>query len=264
LAAGSQTLVWLDGETLCVTREFQAALGGQVPPWLARWHMVPATTPSLQQTLTTLPGGGLATLVRRWVNRPFCQFWDWLWHRPLTSPEIRQAGLIFRLQRYGIATPRLLAVGQRRSFPGPIASFLLTEHVPGSIPLTTWLTTATCQQRRWGLRAAARMLRRLHSAGCALRARPGNDLDALFRVQPHPSEAPAVVLGSVAPLQSRRHSGAVPWRWNLAVLRTWLAPRLARTDELRFLLAYLGMTRLTPAAKHLARQLRRETRGALP
>jgi tRNA A-37 threonylcarbamoyl transferase component Bud32 len=272
LAAGSQSLIWLDGEALCVTPEFQAALKGQGLPWLAQWHTPPVTRGPVDQplveTLAPFARTGPATLVRRWVSRPLRRLWDRLWRRPLTSPEVRQAGLIFRLQRYGIATPRLLAVGQRHSFRGGVASFLLTEQPTGSVALTTWLTTATSKQRWLMIRAAAQLLRRLHTAGCVLNSPPGQDLHALFRVQAPSHGAPAVVLGSVAALQIQHHSGSVQGHKDLAILRHRLAPGLcSRTDQLRFVLAYQGLQRWTPEAKRLARQLlggTRAARGAAP
>jgi tRNA A-37 threonylcarbamoyl transferase component Bud32 len=266
LTAGSQALVWLDGEALCVTPEFQAALQGQLPSWLAHWCTPPAATGSdrqpLVQTLPPMERPDPATLVRRWVNRPFRQLWDWLWRRPWTSPEVRQSGLLFRLQRYGIPTPRLLAVGQRRVFPGKTASFLLTEQPAASIPLTTWLTTA-CGRQRWDIiRVVAGMLRRLHTAGCELDRRQHDDLTELFLVQVRPSEQPTVILGSVAPLQIRRHSGSVQRHKDLSVLHQKFQPdSCSRTDQLRFLLAYLGLKHWTPEAKGLARQLLRRTRA---
>src|SRR5207302_730262 len=38
MAVGVQNLVWLDGEALCVTREFLESVGGQVPKWLLPAH----------------------------------------------------------------------------------------------------------------------------------------------------------------------------------------------------------------------------------
>jgi tRNA A-37 threonylcarbamoyl transferase component Bud32 len=266
LAPGSQTLIWLNGASLCVTPEFQCALDGQVPSWLANWYVPPAAAGSdpepFFETVAAVGSTGPVTLVRRWAKRPFRQLWDWLWRRPLTSPEVRQSGLIFRLQRYGVATPRLLAVGQRRSFPGTVASFLLTEPQRGSVALPKWLETAT-GRARWGMiRAAADMLRRLHGAGCELDQHQGENLGSLFLVQARASEQPGVVLGSVAPLQIRRHSGSVRWRKDLTLLRRKIEPEVrSRTDDLRFLLAYLGLQHLTPEAKRLAGQLLRRTRA---
>jgi hypothetical protein len=186
--------------------------------------------------------------------------WQWLWRRPPLSPEIYQAGLIFRLQRYGIPTPRLLAVGQRQSFPGRTASFLLTETPANSVSLTGWLAAAQGKQRWSVIRAVAAVLHRLHSAGCALAHRSGEDLEALFQVQGRANADPVVRLGSVAPLRIRRHSGSVQGIRDVRILGNWLPTGLCRrTDALRFLLAYLGLKRLTPTAKRLTRQLLRDT-----
>jgi hypothetical protein len=50
-----------------------------------------------------------------------------IWPRPLVTPEVREAGVLFRRQRLGQPTPRLLAFGQRRRSGGRTESFLLTE-----------------------------------------------------------------------------------------------------------------------------------------
>src|SRR5262249_17231311 len=63
----------------------------------------------------------------------------WLWNafrkQPLQTPEARQAGMLFRQQRHGLAVPRLLAFGQRRLRPWRTESFLLTEVPPSQPPL---------------------------------------------------------------------------------------------------------------------------------
>jgi hypothetical protein len=65
--------------------------------------------------------------VRRWCNRPLAWLWSILRGRRLLSPELRDAGRLFRLRKHGLPAPRVLAFGQRRPLPWRTASFLLTE-----------------------------------------------------------------------------------------------------------------------------------------
>jgi hypothetical protein len=163
LPTGAQNLIWLDGEALCVTREFWEAQRGRLPDWLRLGHGPPPRRP---------PRGW--HFVRRWQSR----FWGWLWQalrgRRYASPELRQAALLYRLQRYQVPTPRLLAVGQRRRRPWQWESFLLLEDRPDAVALEGWLAghapPPTLRQRLY--RAARRVLRKLHEAGCYLAASP--------------------------------------------------------------------------------------------
>jgi tRNA A-37 threonylcarbamoyl transferase component Bud32 len=129
-ATARQRVLWLDGEALCVTADFWDAMHGRMPAWLTNWYRQlrePGKRPDPRRPLTMpLPDGGSATLVRRVVNRPLHRLWTWLCRRTPISPEIRQAALLFRLQRQGIVAPRLLAFGQRHLFPWRTESFILT------------------------------------------------------------------------------------------------------------------------------------------
>ena len=53
-------LVWLDGEALCVTPDFQANLDGQVPEWLPLPRVPSAPWDEFLQTSVVTPGGGSA------------------------------------------------------------------------------------------------------------------------------------------------------------------------------------------------------------
>jgi hypothetical protein len=119
-----QGVLWLDGEALCVTPEFHAELRGHVPNWL---RSPAAPKVGFTQTVVPLAGGrrGLLTWRRRWT--PLTWLWSLLWPRPLITPEVREAGLLFRRKRQGQSAARLLAFGQRSRFPGHTESFLLTE-----------------------------------------------------------------------------------------------------------------------------------------
>jgi tRNA A-37 threonylcarbamoyl transferase component Bud32 len=120
-------VTWLDGEALCVTPEFRDELRDEVPGWL----YVPSH-PGVTRCVVPLAGGRRGLLVRRARVLPLAWLWAALRQRPLVSPEVRQAGVLFRLQRQGAVAPRLLAFGQRRPRPWRLESFLLTE-VPADV-----------------------------------------------------------------------------------------------------------------------------------
>ena len=77
--------------------------------------------------LRRLEEDALRLLVRRWCDRPLAWLWCVLRRRPLLSPELREAGTLFRRQKHGQVAPRVLAFGQRRPRPWRTESFLLTE-----------------------------------------------------------------------------------------------------------------------------------------
>src|SRR5438552_3624127 len=141
LPSDSQNLIWVQGESLCVTRQFHDALQGRIPEKLLRGRrrsfpsaltniLVPfgsETAGRVTRCQYSFPGIGPASLVQR---RASC-LWGWLWslirRRRLTSPELEQAGVVFRLERYGVRTPRVLAFGQNLRRPWQMESFLLLE-----------------------------------------------------------------------------------------------------------------------------------------
>jgi tRNA A-37 threonylcarbamoyl transferase component Bud32 len=141
LGTGTQNLIWLNGEALCVTREFWARCGGELPAWLAACGAAPLAG-RLVSAQVELPDGGRAVLVRRRRFQPLRWLWGRLRRRRPASPELRQAGMLFRLQRHGVPTPRLLAVGQRETAPGWLESFLLVEPLPDAAPLGDWLSNS--------------------------------------------------------------------------------------------------------------------------
>lgn len=134
LPVGQQNLIWLDGEALCVTKEFRAQMQGKLPSWLPRLRSSLPVRNQVVQRIVPLSGGSSGLLIVRHASRP----WRWLWSRlrrkPLPSPELQQAADWFRLERHGVRVPRLLAVGQHQRPPWVSRSFLLTE-VPEEINL---------------------------------------------------------------------------------------------------------------------------------
>lgn len=157
-----QRLRWVRGdESLCVTSGFWRRGRGQIPDWLR----------------SAANGSERAiTVARRWLGEnvllrrsPPRAIWrnlvSKLFGRRMTAAAVRDAGLIFRLQRFGIPTPRLLAFGGRPDGGG----FLLTRPIADTAPLRAWLASP---QKRWTrvLRRIGRLIRRIHDAGCYLGA----------------------------------------------------------------------------------------------
>jgi len=160
-----QRLRWVAGdESLCVTSAFWRRGRGQIPDWL--------------RTAATDVRARPRLVARRWLGekvllRRFRSFAAWrrllikLSGRRVTSPAVRDAGLIFRLQRFGVRVPRLLAFGGRHDGGG----FLLTRPIPDTVPLGTWLASPHPRRNRI-LRQIGKLMCRLHDAGCCLAAWP--------------------------------------------------------------------------------------------
>jgi tRNA A-37 threonylcarbamoyl transferase component Bud32 len=261
-----QELIRIEGEALCVTPEFRASLRGGLPEWLADWHRNPCAEGlrrRLTRTAVRLPYGDHAELARRWLVQPLAALWCWFRGKELRQPELRHAGLIFRLQRYGVATPRLLAFGQRHSFPGRSASFLLTQSPRGAVRLDAWfarqdprrLWTVERKQRRHVARALGQLLWRMHNAGwCLGRNCPPRGLP--FKVLRGADGNPSLMLGTVEGL--RRCRGAGSRRACADVSRLVARLRgagLSRTEAWVLLRAYDDRPGRA-AARHLARALR--------
>jgi tRNA A-37 threonylcarbamoyl transferase component Bud32 len=258
LPIGQQSLVWLDGEALCVTREFHDALHGETPRWL-----VPDADSGgrnrVREEHVSVPGARQAVLVRRWSYRPLRWLWRRLRGRPLTSPELQQAAALFRLQRHGISTPRLLAVGQRHVRPWRTASFLLAEPPPGCVRLSDWLAASErcAPPYRRLLHEAGTLVRRLHETGTFISANRGGigmgSADA-FAVQQNAQGWVSLVVQDLAGASSCRGSSRASIRRDLRCWAKALAQGgVRRTDLLRFYRGYRGHGRLTPADKRLLR-----------
>jgi tRNA A-37 threonylcarbamoyl transferase component Bud32 len=124
--AEAQELIWLDGEALCITPRFLEELRGKVPDWLGPDKSSGAHDETAL-SFVALPGGRRGLLVRSRRNQPLRWLWAEFRRKPLATPEVRRAGVLFRRQRRGQSAPRLLAFGQRSSLPWRTESFLLTE-----------------------------------------------------------------------------------------------------------------------------------------
>lgn len=233
----AQNLIWLDGEALCVTKEFRDELGGEVPAWLPRLKSADAQDTGIVETIVTLPCGGSARMIlRRTTGRLFRWLWQLLARRPLPSPELDRAATVFRLQRHGVALPRVLAVGQCRQRLGQSCSFLLTEEA-ALLPLGEWLHQTNGRQRRRVVVQVADQLRRIHDAGYHFHA--SSDLVNAFGVG-GALEEPAICLRSTRELSR----GCAPSRQRaLNDLRRLFAQtrlQISRAEARRFLKEYLA------------------------
>jgi tRNA A-37 threonylcarbamoyl transferase component Bud32 len=165
--APPQAWICLEGESLCVTPALQQRCGERLPDYLAPQSEGHSALPSPRRRWPALPDTARALLVQREQPRS---------RRAAVSPEQRQAALLLRLQRHGIAAPQVLALGRRRDDEGRVKSFLLTEPLADTCSLEAWLAYRTRRRsraaepkRRWSvLRQAGALLRRLHEASCYL------------------------------------------------------------------------------------------------
>jgi tRNA A-37 threonylcarbamoyl transferase component Bud32 len=121
-----QSVIWQDGEALCLTPELEAVLKGQLPDWLRLSNLPLAPRLLRLTTKVSLSPAQTALLIRHREGCWLTGLWQWLWRRPLSTNLVRQAGQLFRLQRQGLPGPRVLAFGQRRARFGKVESFLLT------------------------------------------------------------------------------------------------------------------------------------------
>jgi hypothetical protein len=259
LPHGAQELLWLDGEALCVTPAFRSSWQGPMPAWLG-----PAGQKGgVVRSSVHLTEAKRATLIRRRRSQPLRWLWAWLRCRPLTSPEVQQAAMLFRLERYGVPAPRLLAFGERHVRPWRTESFLLTEATAEATDLRQRLAdhlgrgvwTAEREQRWRLLRQAAATLRGMHEAQCYLRpGGTGCPGDFPLLVLPGPEGVPTVGLrGTEVVYTARRGNQSLALR-DLIHLRDLVSPTACtRSDQLRFFLSYAALPRLTVAAKQLIR-----------
>jgi tRNA A-37 threonylcarbamoyl transferase component Bud32 len=273
LAPGTQNLIWLDGEALLVTREFRDELGGQAAAWLGSLLQKGSETssadagapgqtrkdsrPLFREQAVALPGARFAHLVTRWASRP----WRWLWarlrRRTLVAPELESMKVLFRLQRYGVVLPRLLAAGQKHLKPWQTQSFLLTEPQSGAVPLPTFLAEAGPAARRAVLRQAAGVLRQMHQASCYLEHDKRDFIGDLLTV----CAAGTVALATVHGIEKSHYPNPMRGQHDLAALVRCLEGACSRTDLLRGLLHYLGLVHLTPAAKRFTGRVLRRLEG---
>jgi hypothetical protein len=164
----AQNLIWVDGEALCVTLEFWKEVSGQLPAWL-RMPTRPRTLPCVEE-MRLRHGTRELRLTRRWFMPPLAIPIPGLKKTTFPSPEFEQVGALVRLQRFGLRTPRLLAVGHRHLATGGKYSFLLIEPIENAQPLHE--LPADGDERPGFFAQLGRFLRRIHEAGYACQQSP--------------------------------------------------------------------------------------------
>jgi len=255
IGARGQSLVKADSNNVCLTGTFHEELRGTVPSWL-RFNAA-CTGPRERRVVLPIAGARPAVLVRQRISRPFAWLWAWLHGKRLVSAEVEQASTLFRLERYGIPTPRLLAFGQRCSRPWQMDSLLLTEVCAGAVSLETELDGESNSGRRWRLvREAGEVLRRLHAAACYFPVNAERVAEA-FQVRTLSERPEQVLLAGVGILQRRHRQSARHALQDIVTLHARLGLRCSRTDGLRFLLAYLGLRRPNVETRRLVRRILR-------
>ncbi len=262
-ATTKQELIWLNGEALCVTPAYYQKWCGRLPSA----DEPPPQGNQVRRDEVSFSEGELACLTRRRSDRFFAWVLTWFGARPLVAPEVRQAGLLFRLQRYGVRTPRLLAFGQHATRPWRMESFLLTETPQGARGLLKELDRDRSSRRKRTtlLCEAAATLRHLHEAGCFLRDDAPFEDDFLTVHESAESSSveatTAVTLARVDCVRLHRQANQPSAARELAALCRRAGPeRLSRSDRMRFLLAYRGLRRLTSDAKQFVRQIEAQLR----
>jgi tRNA A-37 threonylcarbamoyl transferase component Bud32 len=141
-------------------------------------------------------------------------------------PEL--AHTLFRLQRFGVAAPQLIAVGWSA------AQVHLVTRAEASVPFDEACAKASPQQRGQWLLQAGDLVRRIHEAGYSLPFE--ENWSPRLGVTLATGE---VVLYRVEPLERR----STPWQEFAPSELNYQKIRLSRTDRLRFLSGYLGQPR---------------------
>jgi hypothetical protein len=146
---------------------------------------------------------------------------------------LHQAATIFRLERYSVPAPRLLAVGQQYVSAGRMASFLLTESPARLVSLKNWCDQESDVRRRFRVaERAAETLRTIHDAECVL----GDSAELMLRDATH--GVPEVGVDSAAGMRPSRRARRADRERDLRRLYEEFAPRCRRGELLRFLLHY--------------------------
>jgi tRNA A-37 threonylcarbamoyl transferase component Bud32 len=236
LISSRQRLRWIEGERLCVTRAFWRACRKQIPSWVVATSRSPVRAEIKDELFWQ---DQRVTLHRwpavSWVHRCLARL---MGRRP-ESARTRQAGLIFQLERHGVAAPRVLAFGRRPDGSG----FLLTRPLCNSLPCSEGLRSSP--RREMGLRQIGVLLSRMHRAG----VRAGSRVQSLVVVSVR-----RAALSDVAGLRRLpRRTG----RWPLSDLASVIRGlKLEAADAVILIRGYLGAGSSDNQSRALARALR--------
>jgi tRNA A-37 threonylcarbamoyl transferase component Bud32 len=166
LPEGVQHLLWLqDDERLCIARDFHAELGGRLPTWLPHDPRPNPDGDCVEHRLILLGSGRTAHLIQRWRGSA-----GWLMRGKYPAPEFSRAAAIFRLQRFGVVGPRLLAMGHRPVGRMQRFSFLLIEPPIGPSLESVLHRSNPPALRQALLRQLDALMRKVQEAGYGWRA----------------------------------------------------------------------------------------------
>src|SRR5262249_18625826 len=114
----------------------------------------------------TLPDGSAALLIRgrEWVLVPQAL----QSRRAAVGRQVREANLLWRLERHGVAGPRVLAAGTPRGLVRR-DSFGLVEPFAGAAPLWPWLDAQAPEARSAFAHRLGVLVARLHEGCCHFR-----------------------------------------------------------------------------------------------
>lgn len=209
--ASNQQFVVLQDGRLLVVRSYYEELGGQLPRWLTRISEPQASTRVYEESRTAAPGSEGLSLQS--------------WPASASSREIPPlAHTLFRLQRFGVPAPRLLAVGFSAE------RVYLVAHSAATVPLAEAFAKASVPLRARMLRQAGWIVRQIHEAGYSLRA--GDAWERRLGVIRSTCELFVVKFDALL-------RGAVPWQELAPLEFNREKIRLSRTEQLRFLQGYL-------------------------
>ena len=220
-----QRLVWLDGEAVVAIPEVACAW----PEDLKRepFYGQPPGTVRL-----VLPCGTPGELTRFQSFAPLGQAIAALRERPWRSPGATAARVLFHLQRFGIAGPKLLAFGQRRTSRLRVNSFVVVEvshHSPERRSGVEKLLASDNVLRNRALADIGQFLKRLHDAGCRFRW-------GLLGACPLLVAVPELTVASALAIALVRRVSGRQARSDLALALAGLD----RLDKMRVLRSYLG------------------------
>ena len=148
------------------------------------------------------------------------------------------------LERAGVATPRVLAVGVRRFLRWPRQAYLITEWLPGAITLHDLLTRDR-RLPRAQVQQLADLLARLHNHGLSHRDLKSSNVLFDDRLRPH-----LIDLDGVRPFgrpgEKRAVMDLTRFAWEFVKY-----PRLLKWDGRRFLDRYCRQRRMEEARRRI-------------
>lgn len=247
-----QQLIWVDGERLCLRKKFYDQIGGKTPQVL---HDLSALSPAPGWSrLDWRDIQGQLYFARKSVK----SMGAWQGWKSVTaiSQDVKIAGLIFRLQRFGVKTPELLAMGHRKVGQLVEECFVLVKPMSGAVPLQCWRDRPG---RKLPSEQIGQMLRQIHDSGNLL----GKDADICVLDS---DKEVQVGMFSVNGMSENRKDGTGRKQ---DFLHLWdrFGQSCARRDHLMMLRGYFGDATPAPVLKNWIkklRQLRIKERMRLP